>query len=519
VNRILSSLFQVFALILCFTSATAQVTVKADRPKATYEVGELMNFQVTSAESGTVSFIIRQDNHAPILEKGTFYLAAGETYSIPFSHDEPAFLLCYVNQGELSDRAGIAISPYDIAPLEPEPNDFDQFWADQKAAMRAIPSKPQLTLHSSNNYNTTYKLVMDHLDDRKVYGYITFPKEEGPFPAFLVMPSFGGGADHVRPGNNESAQIRAITLTLSIHNADPEVGDEDRYLPNDISSRTGNYYRYALMAGVRAIDYIYTLENFDKQNMGVMGISQGGGLSLIMAGLDQRIKMLVHSVPALCQHNGLKYDRTSGHPYFIFKSRTTEGTAIHEERTNEAIRYYDAVNFAKRYDGPSVLFLSYEDHVCPPGTGMAANNQLIKGPKIIMHSRETQHDTPDYQIKRYDSIRNFMPVTRNSDGAISSKLGYNITTSTSSYVTSINSPVQLNGQVTLENKIVDLESAWEMISGPGKAIFSQPKSSGTSVQFDQPGTYLLKYSTLDERYIVETDRWVTVHDYISIFVD
>lgn len=520
VNRFLSSLFQVFMFTICYTQiVNSQVIVQADRLKATYEVGELMNFQVTSSDSGEVNYIIRQDNHSPILKKGSFYLEAGNTYNIPFSYDEPTFLLCYVNQGELSDRAGIAISPYDIAPVEPEPDDFDAFWANQKAEMRAIPSNPQLTPHSSNSYNTTHKLVMDHLDGRKVYAYITIPKEQGPFPAFLIMPSFGGGANHVKPGSNESAQMRAITITMSIHNADPAEGDENQYIPNDISSREGNYYRYALMAGVRCIDYIFSLDDFDGQNFGVMGISQGGGLSILMSGLDDRTKMLVHSVPALCQHNGLKYDRTSGHPYFIFKSRTTEGTSEHEELTSNAIRYYDGVNFAKRYKGPSVLFLSYEDHVCPPGTGMAANNQMTGGPKVIMHSRETIHDTPDYQIKRYDGIRNFMPVTQNSNGAVSSNLGYNITSTTNTYVTNVNNPVQLSGQVTLENQLVDLESSWEKISGPGKAIFSQPKSSATSVRFDQPGTYLLKYSAIDERYIEQTDRWVTVHDYISIFVE
>ncbi len=497
----------------------AQVVVKADRDQATYEVGEVMNFQVTSSESGEVSFIIREDNHAPIIEKGTFFLEAGQTYNIPFSHDEPAFLICYVNQAESSDRAGVAFSPFQIKPIEREPADFDAFWEAQKAEMRTVESNPELIPHTSTNFNDSYKLVLDHIDGRKVYGYVTIPRGEGPFPAFLVMPSFGGGANHVIAGTNESAQINAIIITLSIHNADPEEGDPDRYMPDDISSKTGNYYRYGLLGGVRAIDYLFTRDDFDKQNLGVMGISQGGGLSLIMAGLDQRIKMMVHSVPALCQHNGLRYDRTSGHPYFLFKSRTTVGTPAHEQNTSDAIRYYDAVNFAKRYRGPSVLFLSYEDHVCPPGTGMAANNLLIGGPKIIMHSRETVHETPDYQIKRYDSIRNFMPATRNSNGAISTDIGYNVLSVADNYFTTVGNTVQLTSEVTLEGNVLDLKSDWEKLSGPGRAVFSNPTSNSTAVRFDQPGTYVLKFSAVDDRRIDQTDRWVSIHNYITITVE
>jgi len=522
VNKLNDFYITAFVLFLCLASAAnlgARVHVMADRNMATYEVGELMNFKVTSTESGEVTYIIRRDNHAPILEKGRFYLEAGQTYNIPFSHEEPSFLLCYVNQGESSDRAGIAISPYQIQPVEREPADFDAFWNAQKEEMRTIDSNPQLISHSSNNFNDTYKLVMDHIDNRKVYGYITIPKGEGPFPAFLVMPSFGGGADHVTPGNNESAQINAIVITLSIHNADPEIGDPDRYEPNDISTKEGNYYRYGFMAGVRCIDYLFTRDDFDKQNIGVMGISQGGGLSLIMAGLDNRIKMLVYSVPALCQHNGLKYDRTSGHPYFIFNSRTRVGTPEHEQNTSDAIRYYDAVNFAKRYKGPSMFFLSYEDHVCPPGTGMAANNLLTGGPKIIKHSRETVHETPDYQIKRYDAIRNFMPVTKGSNGAISTDVGYGITTLTDSYVTTVDDPVTLTSNVTLEDESIDLSSDWEKYTGPGKVIFSAPTSSTTTVKFDKPGSYILKYSATDARHIVETERWNTIHNFITITVE
>ena len=266
-------------------------------------------------------------------------------------------------------------------------------------------------------------------------------------------------------------------------------------------------------------DSLFTRDDFDKQNLGIMGISQGGGLSLIMAGLDQRIKMLVHSVPALCQHNGLTYDRESGHPYLIFKSRTTLATTEHEEATADAVRYYDGINFARRYKGPSVLFLSYEDHVCPPGTGMAANNLLTGGPKIIMHSRETVHETPDYSIKRYDSIRNFMPETRNSNGAVSTNLGYNISTNTSSFVSATNSPINLQTSIELEGQPIDLSGEWEKVSGPGKAIFSDPKSNNTNVSFDKPGTYTLKYSARDERFIEQTARWVSVHDYITLFAN
>lgn len=507
-------------MFLCFSNlAQAQIKVFADRSNATYDLGEIINFQVTSTETGEASFVIRRDNHSPIIKKGTFFLEAGQTYTIPFSFEEPTFLLCYVNQGDFADRSGIAIAPFDISPIEDEPADFDEYWKNQTETMRAIPSNPVLTAHSSTNFNDTYNLVMDHLDGRKVYAYISVPKGDGPFPATLIMPSFGGGANHVRPGNNESSQINSIVIRMSIHNADPAEGDPELYMPNDISSRDGNYYRYAFMAGVRCIDYLFTRDDFDKNNLGVMGVSQGGGLSIIMSGLDQRIKTLVHAIPALCQHNGLTYDRESGHPYFLFSSRTTAGTSEHEANTANAIRYYDAVHFAKRFKGPSTLFLSYEDHVCPPATVMAANNMITGGRKIILHSRETVHDTPDYALKRFDAIRNFVPATRNSNGSVSQNTGYDVSTNIGAFVTEVSNAIELSSQVTLEGNVLELPSAWEKVSGPGKVIFSNPKSASTTVRFDKPGTYVLKFTALDDRFIEQTERWVSIHDHVTLFVE
>jgi len=101
------------------------------------------------------------------------------------------------------------------------------------------------------------------------------------------------------------------------------------------------------MAGVRCIDYIFSRNDFDGENMIVTGVSQGGGLSTLVAGIDNRVKYLIISNPILGQTLGLQNDRAGGFPNYINQSIEGVGTPSHLAATAEAAKYYDAIYFAK----------------------------------------------------------------------------------------------------------------------------------------------------------------------------
>lgn len=498
---------------------TAQLNVVADRKNATYHAGELMHFDVTSNASGQATYSIKYDERSPSIETGTIDLVAGTTTKIPFSVFESCFVLCEVQQYGQSSRAAAAFSPYDIAPYEDEPADFDAFWNSMKQQLAAVPMNPNISFYSSTSRSTTYRVNLANIEGRRVYGWLTIPNGEGPFPASLVMPSFGSGPFHVRPRDHTAEHTGMIIFAISIHNAEPDQGDFNAYQPNDISKREGNYYRFALMGAVRAIDYIYTRPEFDGNNMMVMGVSQGGGLSISVAGLDNRIKAMINSVPALCQHSGMRYGKTSGHPYFIFKSRTENGSTAHEQGTIVASHYYDAMNFAKRFKGPSLSFMSYEDVTCPPGTVFAANNQ-IDGTKVIYHRREAGHDQPDYFTDaRFDFVRKHFPQTINNSPANPSFATGYYANAGDDQTTSIGQAINLNGSIQvngIENTWFPVQ--WEKVSGAGKVQFSDNNSHSTTATFSKAGTYVLRFVGQDTNFPEQDAKWVSVLDYVTIVV-
>ena len=101
-----------------------------------------------------------------------------------------------------------------------------------------------------------------------------------------------------------------------VHNASPNNVDNNAYRPDDLTRRDGFYNRLMILAGLRAIDYLTSREDFNG-SLGVTGNSQGGGLALQVAGLDKRVTALMSLSPAYCEQDGERFNRASGFPYYL----------------------------------------------------------------------------------------------------------------------------------------------------------------------------------------------------------
>jgi cephalosporin-C deacetylase-like acetyl esterase len=144
---------------------------------------------------------------------------------------------------------------------------------------------------------------------------------------------------------------------------------------------------------LRANDFLNSLPQFDGKNLGVMGGSQGGALSIMTAALDSRVKGLAVWVPALADMTGYIYGRAGGwhHAFKTEQNRTKEKI--------ETSKYYDTVNFARRLKVPGIYTLGYNDETCPPTSMFAAYN-TISASKELLLALETGHVLTNEQSDR-----------------------------------------------------------------------------------------------------------------------
>ncbi|MEM8906922.1 MAG: acetylxylan esterase [Bacteroidota bacterium] len=500
-------------------TAVAQLTVAADTEQATYPLGASMNFVVQSNVSGPIYYELEYDRLTPNLKSGVLNHVAGQNSLIPFNHTEPALVHCRVAQNNQVAYSGATFAPFELKALAEEPDDLDAYWENAKAALAAVPMDLEIELLEQQNheYISTYRLSLGQLDNRRVHAFISVPQGDGPFPAILTLPPFGNAPNLVTPEWAIAQRGGALSMAISIHNTAPDQYDPLAYQPDITDERDSLYYRKAVLAAVRAIDYLFSRADFNGR-LGVVGVSQGGGLAMIVAGVDSRVQLLVQSNAALCQHAGYNYDRASGFPNYLFKSNTEIGTEPHAQGTFAATQYIDAVFMARRFQGPSLHIVGYQDTICPPATVLTAYNEL-RGPKILLQARDLGHNHPEeYFSGRYDLFRRHFPSMQTPPWPWpDTSVGYAIDAG-DDFETAVEEEETLNGWAEL-NGVNNLAWTvrWEKVSGPGEVIFSDPETANSSVRFTEAGTYELRYTVKDD-YSTVANKHYTLQDYVRVEV-
>ena len=506
-----------FAFLFLSFSIFAQFSLKADRTKANYEVGETAEFILNSTQSGTATYKFKYDNITPEIASGSIPVYANVPATIPFQGTSAEVVLCEISLNGVSKTAAAVFESENIALFSEEPADFDQFWDTQKNISAAIPLDPQLTYHSNNGNVTNYRINLANIGNRRVYGYISVPNNGNNFPAIITLPPYSGDANTVNVQDFIADRANVISVAISVHNTEPDVADPLAYEPNIVNDRENYYYRYAILGTLRMIDYLYTRSDFDGQNIGITGVSQGGGLALIAAGLDDRIKSLTISNPAMCRHAAYDHNKASGFPYYVQRSDYLENNATHYAQTLSASRYYDGAYFARRYNGPTLAVISYADDITPAATSFAALNEL-RGKKIIIHARDLGHAHPGaYWDGRYNLWRHEFPTTIQPPYHINT--GYWPEAGEDRSVMT-NTALDLNGQI-FQNEInnYDFPVKWELINGPGNASFNNENIANPSVQFDTPGIYLLRFTAYDYSTLMNEAIFHEISDFMYVEVE
>ena len=508
----------IFALFQ--TMLSAQISVKTERLSGRYEAGETAIFKVTGAASGAVSYQIKRTliDTLPLLATGTAQVVNGQA-TIAFQTTEPAFLTCRITQDTHIVYAGAGVSIERLQPLENEPADFDAFWTAQKAAVRAVPMDVNLTYVRTSAYSNVFSFDIAVTDGKRAYGYLVVPISlVGSYPAVLLMPSFGTGANVVTDDVAMAERAGVLSVFLSAHNDPPNVrSDADNYLTDGIQTPQSYYLKYVLLGAVKTIDYLQTRPDFNGQ-VGTMGTSQGGGLSALIAGIDNRISVLTASYPSFCHQAAAKYQKPSAFPY----TYNTAFAASGESRSVvlSTIKYYDPVYALRRFKGVSYNATSYKDFVCPPEAVSTALNQ-IKGQKInlvIFDKAHTQGPDEFFDSSLNNSIyalfRRHFAASRQAPWPFNPPtLGYVIDAGKDTVL--IGKTLNLKGFVGINDTAArNFPVKWEKIDGNGTVVFSDSMNRHTTVTFGQTGVYRLRFYAYDFSTVNDNKYFVLSNDVV-----
>ncbi|WP_318209271.1 acetylxylan esterase [Streptomyces sp. SJL17-1] len=281
---------------------------------------------------------------------------------------------------------------YRSASVEPE--DFDAFWAKTlgEARTHALDARFEAVPTGLSTVET-FDVTFAGFDGQPVKGWFVLPAGTSqPLPVVVEFLGYGGGRG--LPHTHllwASAGFAHFVMDTRGQGSGWATGDTPDpvgsapsfpgFMTRGIEDPYTYYYRRLFTDAVRAVEAARSHPLVDASRTAVTGVSQGGGITLAVAGLVRDLVAVAADVPFLCDFPRAT-TVTDRAPYREVGNylKTHRGRV---RRVQDTLTYFDGVHFAARASAPALFSTALEDLTCPPSTVFAAFNAYAGDEKAI----------------------------------------------------------------------------------------------------------------------------------------
>jgi len=203
-----------------------------------------------------------------------------------------AFALCLL----LSLRAAFADTTPPAALPPPDP----AFYAYDQTSPLQVTEKPFGEENGVKISVLTYPspVTTPYPVNNLVTAYLFMPPDPGPHPAMVVLHEWNAGStkggfelSRVLARANVAALFVEEPFSLARKVQNPRPGEGEILSGNVLDMRAN--LRQAVLDARRGLDYLAQRPDIDSKRLGVSGISLGGVLSGVVAGVDPRVKVIM----------------------------------------------------------------------------------------------------------------------------------------------------------------------------------------------------------------------------------
>ncbi len=280
-------------------------------------------------------------------------------------------------------------------PPREEPPDFDAFWAETLRQARAFPLEVSFEpadfgLRTVDVFDVTFP----GYGGQPIKGWLLLPRgRAGRLPCVVEYIGYTGGRGFPFEWLTwSSAGYAHLVMDTrgqgsgSRHGDTPDIADlgsgphVSGFMTQGILDPQAYFYRRVFTDGVRAVEAARSHPRVDPDRIALSGGSQGGGITIAVAGLLPDVAVAMPDVPFLC-HYRRAISLVDSAPYseitvFLRSHRDTE------DQVFRTLSYFDGVNLAARAKARALYSVGLMDQTCPPSTVFAAYNHHA-GPKEI----------------------------------------------------------------------------------------------------------------------------------------
>jgi cephalosporin-C deacetylase len=267
--------------------------------------------------------------------------------------------------------------------------DFDAFWRKLLVRSRQQPLEPyaEPILYTVPNVHVE-RVSFAAYDGGRIAGWSITPADVKPRPTLIFFHGYSG--DKGRIANYLMWALQGFTvLTFDVRGqlgdstdlADYPGGRYAGWMTSGILEPEKYYFVRCYLDTVRAIDFAGTCMEVNFDAMGVTGCSQGGGLALAAASLDDRLKLCMAEVPGFC-HFERTLQLTRNEPWtdlITFFARRPRDIV----QANRTLSYVELNNHTEHIKCPTLISAGLQDEVCVPSSIFSAYNRIPVRDKLL----------------------------------------------------------------------------------------------------------------------------------------
>jgi cephalosporin-C deacetylase len=255
-----------------------------------------------------------------------------------------------------------------IYPIE-VPEDFESFWHEVVANALAVPlyfrRSKAVGIQSENGHSLD--LIEFHgAGGQPLEGWIAYPEHGKRLPGFVWVPPYG--RESLLP-NQYGTREGIPSMSLNLHGLG--AFHQEKYTPSRGYFGEGALepetwiFRSLIQHVLIAVRVFQAQPEVDEDRIGIMGMSQGAGLSLWASTLSPIIKAVVADMPFL---GGMSV--TLGRSAYRYPLKELadlmDSVPLGRERVLHTLTYYDTLHHATRVTKPAQVSLGEKDPACRP---------------------------------------------------------------------------------------------------------------------------------------------------------
>jgi cephalosporin-C deacetylase len=299
----------------------------------------------------------------------------------------------------------------------PCPEDIDAYWDAAIEEMRAVDPEVELVpAEFQVSFADCFDLYFTGVRGARIHAKYLRPKNVSePHPAVLQFHGYSSNAGDWA----DKLSYVAGGFSIAAMDCRGQGGKSE-----DTGGVLGNTYKGHIIRGLddkpenllfrhifldtaQLASIVMSMPEVDKNRVGAMGGSQGGGLTLACASLEPGIKRLAPVYPFLCDYKRVWQMDLAKDAYeeLAWYFRSFDPQHKHEDEIFMKLGYIDIQNIAKRIKGEVLMGVGLMDTVCPPSTQFAAYNKITAPKEMVIYPDYAHETLPGFSDMTYQFMQ------------------------------------------------------------------------------------------------------------------